>query len=63
MESEEETFRCYRNFKEETVGEDGKKKRNFTRKLVTMKKSDLPEGNVLIKVYYSALNYKDCLSC
>ena len=28
-----------------------------------MKVSDLPAGNVLIRVYYSALNYKDSLSC
>ena len=38
-------------------------KKKFTRKLVDLKMSELPEGNVLIKVHYAGLNYKDCLSC
>lgn len=35
----------------------------FERKIVSRSISDLPEGDVLIKVHYSSLNYKDALSC
>ncbi len=34
----------------------------FERKIVTKNIADLPEGDVLIKVSYSSLNYKDALS-
>ena len=34
----------------------------FTRRIATKTVSDLPEGDVLIKVQYSSLNYKDALS-
>lgn len=34
----------------------------FTRKIEERKIGDLPEGDVLIKVHYAALNYKDALS-
>jgi len=39
--------------------EDGK----FIRKIVERNINDLPEGEVVIKVKYSSLNYKDVLSC
>lgn len=39
--------------------EDGK----FIRKIVERNINDLPEGEVVIKVKYSSLNYKDALSC
>lgn len=39
--------------------EDGK----FVRKIVERNINDLPEGEVVIKVKYSSLNYKDALSC
>ncbi len=35
---------------------------NFYRRIVEMDINDLPDGDVLIKVKYSALNYKDALS-
>lgn len=35
----------------------------FVRRIAHKALSDLPEGDVLIKVLYSALNYKDALSC
>ena len=35
---------------------------NFSRQIQTRKLSDLPKGEVLIKVDYSSLNYKDALS-
>jgi alcohol dehydrogenase len=35
----------------------------FARHNTICRIGDLPKGNVLIKVYYSALNYKDILSC
>lgn len=38
--------------------EDGK----FTRKIETKKIDDLPEGDIVVKVEYSSLNYKDALS-
>jgi acrylyl-CoA reductase (NADPH) len=34
----------------------------FERKIINRHTTDLPEGDVLIKVHYSALNYKDGLS-
>lgn len=39
-------------------GED----KQFTRKICEQSISDLPDGDVLIRVLYSALNYKDALS-
>lgn len=50
---ENKTFRAF--FVEET--ENG-----MTRKIVERKIEDLPAGEVLIKVEYSSLNYKDALS-
>jgi acrylyl-CoA reductase (NADPH) len=48
------------NFKSLVITEtpDGK----FTRRIVKRDFSDLPAGDVLIRVHYSALNYKDGLS-
>ncbi|MBU3020999.1 YhdH/YhfP family quinone oxidoreductase [Aestuariibacter sp. A3R04] len=37
-------------------------KKTFTRRYVTRTLSDLPDGDVVIKVSYSSLNYKDALS-
>ncbi len=37
-------------------------KKVFTRKVVTRSTSDLPDGDLLVKVHYSSLNYKDALS-
>ncbi|MFH1417897.1 MAG: YhdH/YhfP family quinone oxidoreductase [Planctomycetota bacterium] len=34
----------------------------FTRKIETLNTNDLPEGDLLIRVLYSSLNYKDALS-
>ncbi|MDF1535840.1 MAG: YhdH/YhfP family quinone oxidoreductase [bacterium] len=34
----------------------------FTRKIITRNVDDLPEGDLLIRVRYSSLNYKDALS-
>jgi len=53
-ELKNKTFRCYRIFQED---------KKFTRKVVTMKISELPACEVIVKVHYSALNYKDALSC
>jgi acrylyl-CoA reductase (NADPH) len=36
---------------------------NFTRAIEERRIKDLPQGEVLIRVYYSSLNYKDGLSC
>jgi acrylyl-CoA reductase (NADPH) len=36
--------------------------KQFTRLIKTLTISDLPEGDLLVKVYYSSLNYKDALS-
>jgi len=36
--------------------------KKFQSKLVKRDIEELPEGNVLIKVHYSSLNYKDALS-
>jgi len=48
-----ETFKCYRVFETESGVET---------RIVEMGFDDLPEGEVLVKVSYSALNYKDALS-
>ena len=37
--------------------------KTFTREITERKISDLPEGDVLIRVRYSSLNFKDGLSC
>lgn len=36
--------------------------KQFVRNVVEREVSSLPEGDVLIKVHYSSLNYKDALS-
>ena len=36
--------------------------RNFTVNIATRSVSDLPDNDLLIKVHYSSLNYKDALS-
>ena len=41
-----------------TENEDGKFKRSIIERNIT----DLPEGDILIKIHYAALNYKDALS-
>ena len=38
-------------------------KKNFTRSIEERSIDDLPKGEVLIRVHYSSLNYKDGLSC
>lgn len=48
------TFRALRVIEDETG--------RFTRNIIERKLDDLPDNNVLIKVHYSALNYKDALS-
>ena len=42
------------------VSETGEKE--FKREIANRSISDLPEGEVLVKVEYSSLNYKDALS-
>ena len=42
------------------VTETGEKQ--FTRRIETKRIDDLPEGDVIVKVHYSSLNYKDFLS-
>ena len=37
-------------------------KKVFTRTIVTRTTDDLPEGELLVKVHYSSLNFKDALS-
>ena len=37
--------------------------KTFTREITERSISDLPEGEVLIRVNFSSLNYKDGLSC
>ena len=49
-----------KSFKAMVVEEVEPKK--FTRTIATRSISDLPEGDLLIKVHYSSLNYKDALS-
>ncbi len=48
------TFKAFRV----TESPDGK----FSREIVNRNIDDLPEGDVLIKIHYAALNYKDALS-
>jgi acrylyl-CoA reductase (NADPH) len=48
------------NFKALRIFEDESGK--FSRKIVDRSIDDLPKGEVLIKVHYAALNYKDALS-
>ena len=47
------SFRAIRIFEE-----DGK----FVQRIIERSTEDLPEGEVLIQVHYSSLNYKDALS-
>lgn len=47
-------------FKALRITEQGEK--NYTRSIVERNIEDLPEGELLIKVSYAALNYKDALS-
>jgi len=49
-----------KSFKAMVVTEAAEK--TFTREITTRSIDDLPEGEVLIKVAYSSLNYKDALS-
>ncbi|SVD71010.1 uncharacterized protein METZ01_LOCUS423864, partial [marine metagenome] len=37
--------------------------KNYTRSIEQYRVDDLPKGEVLIRVHYSSLNYKDGLSC
>lgn len=46
-------------FKSMIVSEENKK---YKRKIAKKKISDLPEGDIIIRVKYSSLNYKDALS-
>ena len=48
------------NFKALVVRQDGA---NFTRSIEQRKITELPKGEVLIRVHFSSLNYKDGLSC
>ena len=47
-------------FKALVVRQDGT---NFTRSIEQRNIDDLPKGDVLIRVHFSSLNYKDGLSC
>lgn len=49
-----------RIFKALRISEEGEDK--FSRSIVERNIDDLPEGDVLIKIHYAALNYKDALS-
>ena len=49
-----------KTFKAMLVEEE--KGEKFTRKITQRSLDDLPEGEVLVKVHYSSLNYKDGLS-
>ncbi len=49
-----QTFKALR-----VIEEDGK----YIRRIEERKLADLPEGDVLVRVKYSSLNYKDALSC
>lgn len=49
-----------KSFKAMVVSEAGNKQ--YRREIVQRQIRDLPEGDVLVKVYYSSLNYKDALS-
>ena len=46
------------NFKAIVVNQDGE---NFTREVKSINKDFLKHGDVLVKVDYSTLNYKDAL--
>ena len=48
------------SFKAMVVAESGEK--TFTREITTKSVDDLPAGDVLIRVHYSSLNFKDALS-
>ncbi|MCK4507924.1 MAG: YhdH/YhfP family quinone oxidoreductase [Desulfuromonadales bacterium] len=41
---------------------DQPEKKNFTRSVVTRSIADLPDGELVVKVHYSSLNFKDALS-
>ena len=47
-------------FKALVVRQDG---RNFTRSIEQLNIDELPKDEVLIRVHFSSLNYKDGLSC
>lgn len=49
-----------KTFKSFRVNEEGEK---YTRRIEERQLSDLPEGDVLVRVEYSSLNFKDALSC
>jgi len=49
-----------KNFKALQVSEAGEKR--FVSDIVERRVDDLPEGEVLVQVQYSSLNYKDALS-
>lgn len=49
-----------KTFKALRITEEGKD--NFTRNIIIRNIDDLPDGEVLIRVHYAALNYKDALS-
>jgi len=49
-----------REFKAMVVSESGENQ--YRRTISTRNTEDLPDGNVLVKVHYSSLNYKDALS-
>ena len=46
------------NFKAVVIDNQNEK---FTREIKEIKKTDLKDGNVLVKIDYSSLNYKDAL--
>ena len=43
------------------IGSITTKSEKFTREIKEINKSDLKDGNVLVKIDYSSLNYKDAL--
>lgn len=58
MELDKQTFQALRVF--EQTSDDGKS--SYRSEIVSRKVSELPTGDVLIRVAYSSLNYKDALS-
>ena len=49
--------KTYKALRVEETGDN-----QFTRKITDLSFDDLPEGDVIVKVDYSSLNYKDALS-
>ena len=50
------------NFSYKALIVEEPEKNNFVRQIKNANINDLPKGDVLIRVLYSSLNYKDALS-